>query len=65
LRLLSITLMIDSFKAEWKTVKTDTIIPRSLHSAHIYKNQMIVLGGKTYDGGPSQGIHILNLGKVV
>ena len=55
--------MIDSLKAEWKTIETNTKIIRRYHSAHIYNNQMIVLGGLGEGGSPLTEIHILNLGK--
>lgn len=56
--------MIDSLKAEWRTIETDTKIIRWNHSAHIHNNQMIVLGGRLKDADSSiTEIHILNLGK--
>ncbi len=54
--------MIASMKAEWREIETDSI-PRRRHSAHIYKNQMIVLGGEGKSYKPLCDIHILNLDK--
>lgn len=48
-------------KAEWKTVETDSK-RREGHSAHIYQDQMIVIGGVDADENPLDNIDILNLG---
>jgi len=50
-------------KAEWRAVETDSKIKRKGHTAHIYQNQMVVLGGTGRNDNNMVGIHILNLGK--